>query len=230
MHPFVIPALLLAAALGVAVVVVIVNSIQERKRSEAFAELASALSFDFSPLDQPELRTALSGFHLFSQGHTKKLWNLLRGVANGLEICIFDYRYVTGSGKQRHTWVQSVFCARRAGMDLPTFCMRPESIWHKIGKWFGNDDINFDSHPTFSSAYLLRGVSKLRIRELFTENVLAYFESARGLNVEGDSDTLIYYKYNRLRPERVREFMAEGFEILELLARPEATGNTPSAP
>ena len=74
MHPFVIPAIIFAAALAVVAIVTIVKSIQEKKRTEAFAELATSLSFEFSAADQPQLRLALGGFHLFNQGHSKKLW------------------------------------------------------------------------------------------------------------------------------------------------------------
>jgi hypothetical protein len=40
---------------------------------------------------------------------------------------------------------------------MPHFALRPEKAWHKIGSWFGHQDIDFDSHPRFSSTYLLRG-------------------------------------------------------------------------
>lgn len=229
MDPLVTPLSVFAAFLAIAGVAAYVKHVREKKRSAALAELAADLSFEFSAFDQPDLRAALAGFHLFSQGHSKKLWNLMRGVADDLAIAIFDYRFVVGRGKHRQTFVQSVFCAQRAGMDLPTFCMRPASIWHKIGKWFGNDDIAFDSHPGFAKTYLVRGLSEIKIRELFTADVLTHFEATKGLNVEGDGDTMIYYSYNRAQPEKVRPFMAEGFEILKLIVPPDASGSQSAA-
>src|SRR5947208_2114665 len=54
--------------------------------------------------------------------------------------------------------------------------------------------------------------------------VLEYFEQHTGLNVEGGGDLLIYSTYKRLDPEKIRAFMAEGFEILNLFQPPAAEG------
>lgn len=214
-----------AITIGVVVVFVIgiVLAIQyqrkkERERTEAFAAVANELSFEFLPTDQPTLTASLGHFHLFSQGHSKYLWNLLRGSAFGLELSIFDYRYITGSGKHQSTWVQSVFCARKPGMNLPVFCLRPESIWHKIGAWLGASDINFDSHPEFSRKYLLKGPDEAAIRKSFTTSVLNALDPTAGLSIEANGDTMVFYKYVRLEPAHVSAFMGEGLEMLKLFA------------
>src|SRR5438105_4494701 len=98
----------------------------EKKRTEAFAALAQELNFEFSPKGNAKLLSDLGSCHLGSLGHSKQIKNLLKGRAQGLEICIFDYKYVVGSGKSQQTYQQSVFVARAGDMDLPKFTMRPE--------------------------------------------------------------------------------------------------------
>jgi hypothetical protein len=213
--------------IAMVIIAAIVNYYQEKKRTEAIRDLARQLSFDFSPMGNPELMAHLGGFHLMGIGHSREIHNLLQGSAGELQISIFDYRYVTGSGKQRRTWQQSVFVAQRLGMDLPTFSMRPESIWHKIGHLFGMNDINFETHPRFSGRYLLKGPDEGSIRELFRPEVLEYFEERTGLNIEGAGSLLLYATYKRLDPAKIRDFMAEGFDILKLLQP--ATGPTVEA-
>jgi hypothetical protein len=53
-----------------------------------------------------------------------------------------------------------------------------------------------------------------------TNDLLAYCGRHRGLCVEGDSNCLLLYRPNHsVQPERVRDFLAEGFDVLALFAR-----------
>lgn len=207
---------LFAVIITVAIVVAIVNNYLEKKRTVAFEALAAELSFEFFPTGAPGMTTQVGGFHLFNLGRNRTIKNHLRGVAGGVELNIFDYRYVIGHGKHQQTISQSVFVARSEGMNLPLFSMRPETIWHKLGNIFGLSDIDFKSHPTFSSRYLLKGPDEAAIRVVFRPEILDYFEAHQGLNIEGLGDLLLYSTYRRLKPDKIRDFMTAGFEILKL--------------
>jgi hypothetical protein len=205
---------------AIAGLVLYYNHLAEKKRSEQWKQAADELGFTFT--EQPGTRPldTLAGFHLFSQGHSKKVRNQLRGEAGGLEVLLFDYRFTVGSGKHSHTHQQTVLCFQLAGVSLPKFTLRPENFLHKIGKLFGYQDINFDSHPAFSKKYLLRGTDEAAIRELFTEEILAYYESRDGVSTEGNGDHLLFYRADkRISPEKVRAFLEEGFEVKALFQR-----------
>ncbi|HEY8504226.1 MAG TPA: hypothetical protein VIL46_06555 [Gemmataceae bacterium] len=206
----------LAAAAGA----VYLNRRAERLRTEAMRQVAGEFGFDFLPAGEIGLLSELGHFHLFDQGHSKRVTNLMRGATRELEVTVFDYRFITGSGKNRTTWTQTVLCFTHAHTDLPAFCLRPENFWHKIGAWFGYGDINFESHPTFSKRFHLKGADEEAIRKLFDNEVLNYFDGKAGLSVEGAADRLLFYRASkRVKPEKVREFMEEGFEILALFRR-----------
>jgi hypothetical protein len=82
---------------------------------------------------------------------------------------------------------------------------------------FGFQDIDFESHPRFSSSYLLRGSSEYKIRKLFTDEVLAFFENEPGLSVEGCSQQIIIYRAaKREKPEEMRSFFEEMFRVYSL--------------
>jgi hypothetical protein len=209
-----IPFLIIGGVLALVAVLAYVNYLTEKKRTEALKRVAEELGFDFFPKDQGMLG-GLQSFHLFSQGHTKRLTNLMRGEAGGLAVEIFDYRYTVGGGKSSQTFKQTVICFRLDGPDLPAFSLRPENIFHRIGAWFGYQDINFDDYPEFSNRYLLRGPDEKAIRELFTDRVLAFFEGRAGLSTEGGGDRLLFYRHNkRVEPERVRSLLEDGFQVL----------------
>jgi hypothetical protein len=90
------------------------------------------MKFTFSPEDGPALRGRLAGFHLFSQGRSRKIRNVLRGRAGDTDVLMLDYRYTTGSGKNSHTWEQTVMVFESAGAHFPDFSLRPEHIFHKL--------------------------------------------------------------------------------------------------
>ena len=189
----------------------------EKKRTAEFQAVANDLGFEFSPNGDANLLQALGVFHLFSQGHSKAIKNLLRRKTEKLEVAIFDYNYTTGGGKSRHTWKQSVISFRFPGAPLPKFLLRPEGFWDKIGAWMGFQDIDFDDHPEFSSSYLLRGDDEQAVRRLFTAAILDYFTENRKLTTEGCGQALLFYRIEvRVQPQELRSFLEEGWKVLAL--------------
>lgn len=190
--------------------------IYEQQRTEAFRLLANEFSFEFFPLGDSGYFDSMNLLHLFSQGRNRVWSNLMRGEAGGLSVSIFDYSFTTGSGKSRRVHRQTVICFHFDEPKLPTFSLRPESFWHKVGGLLGVKDIDFQSHPRFSSSYLLQGADEEEIRKVFTHSVLDFFESNRNLCVEAMGGRLFHYAPGvRVNPKDVRDFMARGFEILK---------------
>jgi hypothetical protein len=216
------PLLILGGILALIGLVVYLGHRAEKKRAREFEEAAADLGFEFAPWGDPAVLHGLREFHLFSQGHSRKMRNLLRGKAGDLEVAIFDYRYTTGSGKHQRVWNHSVVRFNFGGPGLPAFSLRPENVWHKIGSWFGYRDIDFDTHPAFSRAYLLRGADEDAVRGLFTDAVLEFYEREPGLSTEGAGNTLVFYRHSvRVGPRAVRGFLEDGFRVLALF-RPAA--------
>ena len=189
---------------------------REIKRSEALKQVAGALHLRFSESEDQGLRNLLSHFHLLSRGHAKKIWNLMGGKRGTAKVVVFDYRYRTGGGKNSKTWNQSVVFIRCERLRMPSFVLRPENIFHKIGEVLGYQDIDFDSHPEFSKSYLLRGENEAEIRGFFKPERLAYFEGKHGeVSVEADGDHLIFYRCNqRVEPEGIQGLIDEVMELL----------------
>jgi hypothetical protein len=213
--------LILGGVVLLVAAILIVNYVIEKKRTEAFQKVAEEFGFEFLPKGDPGLLGSLSRFYLFSQGHSKKLFNLMSGTTRDLQVNIFDYRYIVGYGKHQKTYQQSVICFEAEDMDLPSFNLRPESFWHKIGAVFGYKDISFDSHPDFSKRYLLRGPDEDEIREVFTPEVLDFLEETNSVCIEAEGPQLIFYRSSkRLKPDESKKLMSEGFDILSVFRTP----------
>jgi len=192
----------------------------DRKRAEALARLAADLRLAFTPDGDETGLSEHAALHLFSQGHSKKIRNLMRGRVRDSDIAVFDYRYTVGAGKNRHTYSQTVISLHPQGRGLPAFSMRPEHVFHKIGSLVGYQDIDFETNPAFSKRYLLRGPDEAAVRNTFTMRVLMFFEAEEGLCVEADGRTLIVYRHSkRIKPEDLREFIDTGMRIADLFQR-----------
>ena len=191
-----------------------------KKRTEQFALISAELKPNFFPKGSPSLLERLKPFHLFSQGWSRKIKNLMEGEANKVELAIFDYQYTTHGGQHPQTHRQSLLFIRSPKLNLPDFSLRPENVFHKIGSAFGDKDIDFETHPIFSKSYLLRGDNEAAIRGLFNNELLNFIQSQQKISIEGSGDQLIYYRHrNRVKPEEVESFMEEGFQVFDQFLR-----------
>jgi hypothetical protein len=220
-----IPVVIIVGVLSLIGVVVYLSHRAQKRRTAALSALAENMGLPFFPAGDPGLLLELARFHLFSQGRAKRIRNMLHGDAGDVRVAIFDYQYTVGSGKHSHTHVQTVASFRVPELRLPEFALRPENLFHKIGGVFGYLDIDFESHPAFSRAYLLRGSNEPLIRRLFVPEVLVYFESHNDLCVEGSGPQFVYYRNGRrLDPDAIRAWLETGFELLRLFRISPATG------
>ena len=148
--------LVLVAVSGVGAAIYFRHRLQKR-RAEAMARIAGELKLVFTPEGDETVMSEHAAFHLFLQGRSKKIRNLLRGTVRDSNVSIFDYQYTVGAGKHQHTWIQTVISFQLQGRNLPAFTMRPENVFHKLGSMMGYQDIDFEISPVFSKKYLLRG-------------------------------------------------------------------------
>ena len=135
---------------------------REKARAEAMQSRASGLGFSYAEQDGAPDSTG-DGLPLFERGRRHRAQNVMTRMDRDIEMRLFDYAYTTGSGDDSTTWLQSVVCIRSPLIDLPEFALRPENFFDRIGKAFGYQDINFESHTGFSRAFILRGADEARV-------------------------------------------------------------------
>jgi hypothetical protein len=218
---FFVVVLIIFGFVAVAVVAAIFAHFAEKKRTEDLRVQAGRLGMTAFREEAP---APLAGFHhlpLFNRGHSKRIRNLMQGSADGVEVAVFDYRFTVGSGKNSHTYAQTVcaLCDRR--LRLPVFDLKPESIWNKLGALFGHEDIDFEEHPEFSRKYYLTGVGEAAVRALFRPEVREYLQTRDDLSMEASGDRFIYYRAGvRVEPPQIEVLTRETLEALVLFRPP----------
>ncbi len=187
------------------------------KRTRDLSVVACQLSFQFVPQGHDKFHQSLEEFHLATLGVRQRLSNLMHGKIERTDVVVFDYEYVIPAGKNSRTVSQTVIWLQRRGTKRTEFALRPESFWNALGTWIGHGDINFESHPTFSHDYLLRGDDEGAVRELFTEDVLTFYEQHSALSTEGAGNKLLVYRSGvRLKPGDVGAFLKEALQLLSI--------------
>lgn len=189
----------------------------EKRRREALQEVADSMGLAFLPAGDQKLLSALSLLPLFGKGRSRQMANLILGETDDVTMGVFDYRYTTGGGKNSQTHHQTVVYFQAPDLQLPNFEMKPQHFFHGIGKIFGYQDIDFETHPRFSKAFLLRGQDEDRIRARFTPEVLSALEQMPGISLEGQGQQLVLYRESkRSKPDKLQESIQEGFRVFAL--------------
>lgn len=121
-----------------------------KKRRDMLRQFAleNGLEFRASPGD---IHQKYQIFNPLDAGHSRSSQNLIFGRRGELDWELFDYRYVTGSGKNRTTHRYGI-AAARIPLALPPLNIRPENFLDRIAAAVGFDDIDFESDE-FSRAY-----------------------------------------------------------------------------
>ncbi len=122
---------------------------------------------------------------------------------NDTNTYLFDYKYSIQAGNARKVVKQTIFLVLDRNMFLPIFAMKPEHLGHKIGAYFGWEDIDFETSPEFSDKYHLTGDDEGWIRDNFKDTVLSFFSKSSGWHVEAANHFMIFYAHNTLIPENI---------------------------
>jgi hypothetical protein len=207
-----------ALFIGLAVFLIIYNKRKEKERTQALQQLAVNLGWSFAA-DAPLTQIAwLDQFTLFSQGRSRQIKNFMYGQAQGVKAAVFDYIYVTGSGKSQQTHYQTVVYLEPVNAALPMFSLRPETLFHRMLSAFGYQDIDFGQRPEFSKQYILRGQNELAIRQVFNDRVLSFFEGYAGTCVDaGGNQLFIYRAGQRFQPPEIEGYVGLGLQAMNLL-------------
>jgi MFS superfamily sulfate permease-like transporter len=149
---------------------------------------------------KPELAynsTRMIHFSFFTGKKVKYLENRIIKELNGATLEFSDLLVTEGARTTENRYTTSVLFICHLDEHLPEFRLEEEGF---LDKFLKGDDINFESHPSFSKHYLLRGADEPAIRAFFTEEMIEFFEDNQGFCVESKGDKILIYRDLTLTP------------------------------
>lgn len=193
---------------------------QEKKRTLALGALADRLGWRFVHRPEFSIIHHPSRFELFTTGRGQEIRNYAAGERDGRAVAVFDFSYVTGGGRSRAVWRQTLVHVRLPGVELPSFALRPENAMHKIGGLFGYQDIDIAADLSFSERYLLRGPDEPAIRAVFDPVVRDFFHAGPKVCVEAAGTDLYFWRASRMvAPEEVGLLLDTAMDLAGRFAR-----------
>lgn len=144
--------------------------------------------------------------------------NIISGYGDWGKAEFSDLHVSYATAGQIEQRVMTVLLVSEIDQLLPDFTLEPEKLFTKVSEFTGNKDIDFANHPAFSSKYFLRGTDEKAIREFFTPEILAFFESHEVWHVECHKHRIIIHDRSRLLEagdlEQIYKFASEFIQQL----------------
>jgi len=148
--------------------------------------------------------------------------NLIVAETPEVSLSIFDYKYEFRSkptDPNRQFW-QTVVAVRSQELKIPIFHLYPEGFFSKISNALGGQDIDFDDHPEFSKAFVLKSNFEKATRDFLDPTLLDFSAEHPGISFEARSGTFLYFRNrNRIEPTAagLRKFMDEGLQAFHVV-------------
>lgn len=191
----------------------------EKKRTEALHAVAIDIGLEFSPTKDDALLSKMNAFALFNKGRSRKMRNVMTTKTDIGRITIFDYQYTTSGGQNSRTYHHTVVSIESDALRLPSFALRPEGVFQKVGAALGMQDIDFEGHPEFSNSFVLTGDDEHSVRRFFDAELLESLgQQRKEICVETTPELLIYHCGGRRKAEEVHELMNESRMIHSVFA------------
>jgi hypothetical protein len=210
-------------------VFVLVKRWREKQRTQALAVAAEELGLPFQAVGDESLLQRLSSLSFMNTGRKQQVTNLMVADTSHAKISLFDFRYTVGSGKHTKVFSQSVLAMEAETLECPAFSLRPEGGWDRMVSMVGGQDIDFEEHAAFSSAFVLKGDVEDEVRAYLDRELLEFFTTRAGIYCEASSGVLVYFRRSkRVAPValQLQGFLEEGMEVfVEFLARRERDDN-----
>ena len=206
---------LVVVPITIVIVITQVKRAAARRRIRSLEGAVNELGLTVQPEGNPTLQEELSPFPLFNLGRHRELRNLIVSETPEVGLSIFDYKYVTGHGKDKRDRWQTVVAIRSPDLQSPTFHLYPEGFFSKVSSAFGGQNIDFDDHPQFSNAFVLKSESEAQIRDFFDQTLLDFFSQRPDIAFEARPGTALYFRRReRIEPTALalRKVMEEGLQ------------------
>jgi hypothetical protein len=138
-------------------------------------------------------------FDCLRRGRDRYASMICEGDWSGRRVTTFDYRYVTGSGKNRKTHEFSAIVLQ-GSLPLKPLWIRPENVFDRLSEVFGLDDIDFES-AEFSREFHVASPDMRWAYDVLHQRTMEFLLPAPRFSVQFDGRDAIAWRSRRFSPE-----------------------------
>ena len=213
-----IPLLFVLLIGGIGLATWLVGSYLEKKRRQRVIDLAKELDLELNWSLPDQDQGVFSGFQVVQKGRNKSTNLSLIADDGQTRIALFDYSFVTGSGKsqQTHHWVVSL--CRDEGLGAPAMQLKPSSFFSLIGSLIGFKDIDIPEAPEFSKSFVVQGKDPEAIRKfLMASRREALMKKPKQTYALQECHLLIVREKQKLDAPNIKPLLGESLALVHAL-------------
>jgi len=208
------PFIAMAAVLALCIAALVLGRRAERRRRAELAALCARRGWRYSEGRDGMMEERYAEFSCLRRGHDRYAYNVLEGplpphegVPGERRCCAFDYHYETYSTdnkghRQTHHHHFSALVIECA-LPLQALSLRPETLFDRVGEFFGMDDIDFES-AEFSRAFHVKADNRKWAFDVIHQETMEFLLGAPRFTLE--------FCHGRVLVRRERLFEAADFE------------------
>ncbi len=155
------------------------------------------------------------GVKLFDRGHSKDGDNVITGHFRGLEVTLLDYKYTTGSGKNRTTHDHGVTILN-CSFPLIPLQIRRENAMDKVGAFLGGGDIDFES-AEFSRKFYVKSADRKWAYDVIHTRTMEYLLQAPPYSIEFGIGEIVIFHKGKCSPAQYEEQVEMAWQLYELI-------------
>ncbi len=208
-----IPFILLFLAIGVAIGVIAWR--QEQKRREALLLWAHGRGWRLNSSGQRDWHKKWPGLKVFDRGHSQGSGNIVTGTLDGLDVACLDFKYVTGSGKNRQTHRRGVVILDCGFPTIP-LQIRREHAFDKVGEFLGKDDIDFES-AEFSRRFYVTSSDRKWAYDVIHGRTMEYLLGAANFDIEFGFHEIAVYRAGFNQPPQHEQALEMALALYRLI-------------
>ncbi|MGC9530546.1 MAG: hypothetical protein ACP5G2_08090 [Candidatus Bipolaricaulaceae bacterium] len=185
------------------------------RRRKELRSWAARRGLTFSPGRQADFDKSYPAFGCLRRGYSRRAYNIAEGDWNGRRLTAFDYRYVTGSGKNRQTHRFSAVILR-GEVPLKPLRIRPENALDRLTEFLGLDDIDFES-AQFSRQFHVRSPDKRWAYDVLHQRTMEFLLSVPPFSIQMNDRQVIVWRDRRFDVRMFEAAIAVAEGILDRL-------------
>lgn len=155
------------------------------------------------------------GLAIFQKGRARRSEFLVAGTVDGREVRCLDYRYVTGSGKNRRTHRHGVV-VMETGTPVIPLRIRPENLLDGVAGALGFDDIDFESDD-FSRRWHVTSPDRRWAFDVIHPRTMEYLMDAPPVTIEFGVAAVAVIGGGALDPDHGERGLAMARDLLDLV-------------
>ncbi len=173
----------------------------QKIRRQKLAAVARELGLTYYPGGRYDFQDKYGFFELFQRGDSRRSYDLIAGYRDGIEVMMFDFSYMTGSGKNRTRHVKTACIFEfQTERYFPYVHIRPEGFFDKIASAIGFNDIDFES-AEFSRKYYVKGQDRRFAYDLVHPRMMEYLLAIGSICIETANTAMLAHHDKKLSPE-----------------------------